>query len=458
MEQSIFQEKKLTKAILILVFPAMLGQLTTLVYNVADTYFVSLTNDPDQIAAVTLCTPVLLIIMSVGSIFGAGGNSLVARLLGSRHEQEAGKVISYCIYTVFICSIAVTLLTFIFLSMLVKLIGADTDNASFTGDYLRYVLFGVPFIMFSNAMVHIFRSAGLIKQATIGLMMGNIINIVLDFVFVVFFHLGTVGVAVATSIGFASNTLYYLVCIYQEAKKGNPMLSLSPKRYQPTLRMTGQVLSIGIPGALITIMMSFANIVLNNYIAIYGSGAVAAYGIAVKINTVAVMLSVGLSQGVAPLIGYSYGAKEYGRMKRAMKLSMIYSIVLGLFFTFIFIILREFLVGFFLNEEQLIEQAGLFLGTLCISNGITGIINLVTSYYQSCGKALPSLLITICKNVIIFIPTVILFNSLFGLTGIVAAQPFVEYMICAVCFIMYLVSVRKLGSKEVIKNGTPCPE
>lgn len=447
MEQSIFQEKKISKAIITLALPAMLGQLTTLIYNIADTYFVSLTNDPNQIAAVTLCTPVLLIIMSIGTLFGSGGSSIVARLLGSKQDAEAGTIISYCIYTTLIVSIVSMALLFIFLSPLVNLIGADADNASFTRDYLKYILFGLPFVMLSNSIIHIFRSVGLVRQATVGLMLGNITNIVLDFIFVVFFHMGTVGVAVATSIGFIVNTVYYLMCMFQKSKSDNKMLSLSTKQYKPTVKITVQVLSIGIPGALITIMMSISNIILNNYIAIYGSNAVASYGVAYKVNTIAVMLSVGLSQGVAPLIGFAYGAKEPVRLKKSMNLSMLYSVVLGLVFTCAFFLLRKPLVGLFISDEALTTQAGLFLSILCISNCVTGIINMVTSFYQACGKALPSLLITICKNAIIFIPTVIVLNTFFGLNGVIAAQPFVEYTITFVCIIMYLFSIRKLRTE-----------
>lgn len=447
MEQSIFQEKKISKAIITLALPAMLGQLTTLIYNIADTYFVSLTNDPNQIAAVTLCTPVLLIIMSIGTLFGSGGSSIVARLLGSKQDAEAGTIISYCIYTTLIVSIVSMVLLFIFLSPLVNLIGADADNASFTRDYLKYILFGLPFVMLSNSMIHIFRSVGLVRQATVGLMLGNITNIVLDFIFVVFFHMGTVGVAVATSIGFVMNTVYYLMCMFQESKSDNKMLSLSAKQYKPTVKITVQVLSIGIPGALITIMMSISNIILNNYIAIYGSNAVASYGVAYKINTIAIMLSVGLSQGVAPLIGFAYGAKEPVRLKKSMNLSMLYSVVLGLVLTCAFFLLRKPLVGLFISDEALTTQAGLFLSILCISNCVTGIINMVTSFYQACGKALPSLLITICKNAIIFIPAVIVLNTFFELNGVIAAQPFVEYTITVVCVIMYLFSIQKLQAE-----------
>lgn len=252
------------------------------------------------------------------------------------------------------------------------------------------------------------------------------------------FKWGTAGAALATSFGFFCASIYYLYCMVREEMKGNKLLSLAPHNFSPSRIIVSKVVGIGIPGALITVLLSVSNIVLNNFMAIYGSDAVASYGIAYKIDMVPIMLSVGLSQGVAPLIGYYYGAGKISQMFQSMKTSCFYGIALGSLFTAIFLVYGNHLAALFLYDESLVSQAGFFIRVLCLSAPMLGIINMVTSYFQALGKAFHSLIITILRNAVLFIPAVILLNSLWKLNGVIAAQPAVETILAAVCAIMYM--------------------
>lgn len=440
---SVFDETNLSRAIARVGLPAMLGQLTTLIYNMADTFFVSLTQEPAMIAAVTLCTPVLLIIMSIACVFGMGGSSVIARLLGEGRKEYAGKTVNFCTYAMALSGVFTAVLGLLLLAPLAELAGADAENLGYTQDYLRYVFLGAPFIMLSNGFVHLFRSAGLIRESTVGLVLGNAINIVLDYVFIIPLGWGAAGAAAATSLGFVCSSVYYLACMVNQNRRGDPLFSVSPRAFCPDRGMVSSVVSIGIPGALITVLMSVANIVLNNYIAIYGSNAVAAYGIAYKIDMVPIMLSVGLSQGVTPLIGYCFGAGQSGRMTATMRLSTLYGVLLGSVFTLLFLLTGQQLAGIFLHEDILAAQAGNFLRVLCLSAPALGIINMVTSYFQALGKALYSLSITVLRNAVLFIPAVILLNHLWGLAGVIAAQPVVEALLTVVCLVLYGWDCRK---------------
>ncbi len=307
---SVFEEKNISNAIMRVGLPAMLGQLTTLIYNIADTFFVSLTKDPAMIAAVTLCAPILLIIMSIASIFGMGGSSVIARLLGEDKKKESGTTMNFCVYAMAIAGIVTLVLGLVFLRLLAKVSGADADNIAYTCDYLKWIFLGAPFIILANGFVHLFRSVGLIMEGTVGLMLGNIINMVLDYVFIAVLGWGTAGAALATSLGFVCAVIYYIACMIREERKGNQFVPLTLERFSPDMAMIRNVVSIGIPGALITVLMSVSNIVLNNYLGIYGSDAVASYGIAYKLDMIPILLSVGLSQGVAPLVGFCYGGNQ----------------------------------------------------------------------------------------------------------------------------------------------------
>lgn len=435
---TVFEENNISKAIMRVGLPAMLGQLTTLIYNIADTFFVSLTKEPAMIAAVTLCTPILLIIMSVASVFGMGGNSVIARLMGEKKEEEVKRTLNFCMYAMIFAGILILAAGVLFMEQIAQLSGADAENMTYTCDYLRYIFLGAPFIILSNGAVHLFRSLGFIKESTIGLALGNSINVIFDFIFIVWLGWGTAGAALATSFGFFCSTVYYLICMLRAEHRKNPVIALSVRQFKPGRKRVGRVVSIGIPGALITVLLSISNIVLNNFMGIYGSNAVAAYGIAYKVDMVPIMLSVGLSQGVAPLVGYYYGAGKKDRMSRAMKLSVGYGIGLGVVFLVMFILSGTALAGIFLHDGALISQAGYFIRILGLSAPMLGVINMVTSYFQALGEAMKSLYITVMRNAVLFIPAVILLNYFWQLDGVIAAQPVVETILAVICIVMYV--------------------
>lgn len=445
---SVFEEKNISKAIMRVGLPAMLGQLTTLIYNIADTFFVSLTKEPATIAAVTLCGPILLIVMSIACIFGMGGSSVIARLLGEEKKEKAGATMNFCVYAMAIAGMVTLVLGLVFLQPLAKISGADADNMAYTCDYLKWIFLGSPFVMLANGFVHLFRSIGLIKEGTLGLILGNAMNMVLDYVFIAILDWGTAGAALATSLGFACASVYYVVCMIRESCRGNQLTPLAPRHFLPNTAMIRNVVSIGIPGALITVLMSISNIVLNNYISIYGSNAVASYGIAYKLDMIPILLSVGLSQGVAPLVGYYYGGNKKKRMSDTVKRTALYGILMGMAFTAVFVLLGKPLAAIFLQDDILIGQTGYFLKILSLSAPLLGIINMITSYFQALGKAFKSLTITILRNAALFIPGVILLNSFWNLNGVIAAQPVVESILAIICIVMY--------HKDIHSNNSSC--
>lgn len=376
--------------------------------------------------------------MSIANIFGTGGGSVIARLLGEGQKEEAGTTMNFCVYAMAAAGVMTLALGLVFLRPLAKMCGADAENIAYTCDYLKWLFLGAPFIIMANGFVHLFRSVGLIRQATIGLMLGNAINMALDYVFIAIFRWGTAGAALATSLGFVCAAIFYIACMIFEGCKGNQLVSVTPRCFSPNAAMIRSVVGIGIPGALVTVLMSVSNIVLNNYISIYGSDAVASYGIAYKLDLIPILLSVGLAQGVAPLVGYCYGRKERKRMSDIVKRTALYEILMGCFFTAAFTLLGKPLAGLFLDDPALIEQTRRFLGTLCLSAPMFGIINITTSYFQALGKAVKSLTITLLRNAVLFIPGVTILNHFWKLGGVIAAQPVVETVLAAICVLMYI--------------------
>lgn len=437
---SVFEGKSIPSTIIKIGVPAMLGQLATLIYNLADTYFVSLTKSAEQIAAVTLCVPVLLIIMSIACVFGMGGSSVIARQLGEGNRDYSAKCLNFCIYSIAIAGVLTLLLGLLVLTPVSRIIGADSSNLGYTRDYLKWIFIGAPFIMLSNGFPHALRSIGLIKESTIGIVLGNAVNIVLDWFFIVILRMGTAGAALATSIGFLCAAVYYFVCLIHRERKKDPLIALSPRQYKPAKQMVFDVVKIGIPGALITVMLSVSNIVLNNYISLYGSNAVASYGIAYKIDLFPIMLSVGLSTGIAPLIGFYYGARQKERLEKTMWTGTAYGVVLGVIFTALIMTFCRGFASVFLHEEGLVSLTAHFLRLLCFHAPLLGIINMATSYFQALGKAASSLAITVLRNVALFIPGVIIMNYFWQLDGVILTQLVVEAALTVICLIMYVMA------------------
>jgi len=448
MSHNIYEEKNPMKAVFYAAFPAMLGQITTLIYNIADTYFVSLTRDPNQISAVTLCSPLLLICMSIACVFGTGGASLAARLLGAKDTQQVKKTSSFCFWAMIAISILTSVIGLVFSTGIAKILGADESNLKFTVDYLNYIFLGCIFVMLANGMLHMFRSVGYIKQGTIGLILGNAINIVLDYIFIVLLNMQTAGAALATSLGFCGTTVYFIICMICFEHKGEHYLPLSPKEFSMQKDIVAEVLKIGIPGSLITILLSFSNIVLNNFLGIYGSEAIAAYGIAAKIVMIPIMLSVGLAQGVAPLIGFCYGAKEINRMKKTVTISNVFGVIMGSIFLVLFLTLTNQIIMLFLKDPELVALSSKMLLILTASAPVFGILNITSAFYQALGKPLPSLILTILRNVVIFIILIIVLNHFYHLEGVIAAQPVTEYLMTVASIILYLKSIKKLDKAD----------
>lgn len=449
MKSNIYNEKSIFKAVLMAGLPSMLAQVSSLIYNLADTYFIAATNDPEKISAVVLCTPFILIVMSFGLIFGAGSCSAISRKLGEGDRSAARKAASFASYSSLFTGVIIMIAGLIFIGPLARVLGADSGNYQHTVDYMRFLLLGSIPITIANNLKHMIRGVAMIKQATIGAIFGNAVNIVLDYVFISLLKMGTAGAALATSIGFVFEAAYMLICVYKAYKGGEEILSFSFKYYGFN-KMALEVLKIGCIAAMVTLMLSVANIVLNNFLSNYGSECVACYGIGYKLNMIPIMLAVGLSQGVGPLYGYNYGAKNYDRLRKSMKISLGIGIALGAFFLIIFLVFREFLCSIFLADPDLNSLAATYLVILCCSAPMVYPINIVTQYYQNIGKALPALIITVLRNVVVFLILIIILNLLFKDYGVVAAQPATEVVLGVVCLIMYFISAKKLG--KIRKN------
>jgi len=389
--QYLFEEASVPRAVATMAVPTIISMLVVVIYNMADTFFIGKTNDAMQVAAVSLATPVFMVFMALGNLFGIGGSSAISRALGEQRQERARQLSSFCCYGSLGLGLIVAAAFLLGMNGILKMIGASENTFQYAKEYLTYISFGGPFIMFGTAFGNILRGEGAAKESMIGNLIGTVTNIILDPVMILWLGWGVTGAAVATVIGNMAACLFYLMHFLK--KKSS--LSIRLRDFKMGEGIAVGVMAIGIPASLNNILMSCANIVLNNVLAKYGDTPVAAMGVAMKANMLVVLLQIGLCAGIQPLIGYSYGARNSKRLKKVFGFTGLCAVVMGTALTVLMVAARQAVIGI------------LFL---CINT------------IQGMGKALPSLVLTICRQGLVFIPLVFLLNRLFGLDGVIYAQ------------------------------------
>lgn len=435
MKEELFEKYSVPKAIMTLALPTILGMLVTVFYNMADTFFVGKTNDPNQMASVVLIFPLFMVLMAFGNIFGIGGGTYISRLLGLKEYEKVKNVSSFCFFACIVVGIVIGILLLLFMEGVLFLSGSTDKTYTFAKSYMSIIAIGTPFICLQQALGQIVRAEGAARSAMIGMMIGTIVNIILDPVMILGIGMGVVGAAIATIIGNICSVFYY---IYYLTKK-TTVLSISIKKVKMKWDIISNILTIGIPVFVNNILFSVANLVLNNFASGYGEIVVSSMGIPHRINSLPVMVMIGLSQGIQPFIGYNYSAKNHKRMNDAIRFSVISSVIFGTIITAISFFAAEPLVGIFIKNTEIIKMGSIFLKIFVIPIPILGIQFIFMNAFQAMGKALPALILSICRQGVAFIPALIIGKKLFGLYGIIWAQPVSDLITIAISIVLYII-------------------
>ncbi len=440
----LFEEAPVSRAVATMAIPTIISMLVVVIYNMADTFFIGQTNDAMQVAAVSLATPVFMVFMALGNLFGIGGSSAISRALGEKRFDRARTLASFCCYGSLGLGIIMAAGFLLGMDGILKMIGASENTYGYAKEYLTYISFGGPFIMFGTAFGNILRGEGAARESMIGNLIGTVVNIVLDPIMILAFGWGVMGAAVATVIGNVAASLFYL--LYFLRKKSS--LSIRIQDFRMGEGVAASVMAIGIPASLNNILMSCANIVLNNVLAQYGDTPVAAMGVAMKANMLVVLLQIGLCAGIQPLIGYNYGARNSKRLKKVFWFTGLCAVVMGTSLTVLMVIAREAVIRAFINDAQVIQYGIQMVIALQIAGPVLGILFLCINTIQGMGKALPSLVLTICRQGLVFIPMVFLLNRLFGLDGVVYAQAVADFISILMAAAICLIIIRRLERQD----------
>ena len=440
----LFEKAPVPKAVATMAVPTMISMLVVVIYNMADTFFIGQTKDPLQVAAVSLATPVFMIFMALGHLFGIGGSSAISRALGERRKDRAWHISSFCCYGSLGLGVMVAVISVLGMEQILHLIGASENTIGFARQYLTIISIGAPTIMFSTAFANILRGEGASRESMVGNLLGTIVNIILDPVMILGLGWGVSGAALATIIGNIAACFFYISYYV----RGKSMLSIHVKDFRRGEGIAASVAAIGIPASLNNILMSFANIILNQALVGYGDTPVAAMGVALKSNMLVVLLQIGLCVGIQPLIGYNYGSGNKKRLMQVFKFTGVVSVIMGMLLTLFMIIARKTMIQVFINDAEVVSYGIRMVVALQLSAPFIGILFLCINTIQGMGKALPSLVLTVCRQGLIFIPLIFILNAMLGLNGVIYAQPAADYLSILVGIMICMHLFRSMEHRE----------
>lgn len=451
-KEYLFEEAPLHKAIISLSVPMVISALVTVLYNLADTYFVSMINDPIQNSAVTLSAPLLLAFNAVNNLFGVGSSSMMSRALGAKDYETVSKSSAFGFYCSLFFGIAYSVVYTCFSSSFLTLLGADAQTASATGEYLKWtVSFGAAPAIINVVMAYLVRSEGATVHAGIGTISGCILNMLLDPFFVLPWglNMGAAGAGLATFISNCFACCYFFVLLFVKRKK--TYITLNPKKFGFNKKIAFGVFAVGIPACIQNLLNVTGMTVLNNFTADFGADAVAAMGIAYKVNMVPMNIAWGVAQGIMPLISYNYSSGNHYRMKKAVILTAKISEVFLISVAACFFLFSDNVITLFMDNEKVIEYGSAFLRGMCFGLPFLSMDFLAVHVFQACGMGGKSLIFAIMRKVVLEIPALFILNYLSPLYGLAYAQLCAEVILAAAAIIVLVKMFKKLN---VSKNNT----
>lgn len=440
-EKELFETASVPRAVATLAIPTIISQVVTMIYNLADTFFIGQIGNPYMVAAVSLVSPWFNLLTALGNLFGLGGSSLISRLLGAKKEKDIKYVSAFSVWG----GAAVTLLfsigTYLARRPLLTFLGASPDTYGFAESYLFWVvvLGGVP-TMVSLTMGHLLRSEGHARPASAGMMFGGILNVVLDPVLIFGFDMGVAGAAIATAFSNAASVVFFVIQYIRLGKKS--AVSLHPRYF--TFRFVGQIFSVGLASALATALGNASNMVIVRLASGYGDIPVAAYGIVKRIDQVPLNVSMGLCQGFMPLVGYNYASGDYKRMRAVSFFSWKTALVMSACFVACFAIFAPQILHLFIPEAETSALGASFLRIACLAVPLTSVNFLISYTLQAMGKGVQSVALTFGRQGLLNIPLLILMNLVVGLYGMIWTQLVVEVIMLPVSLGMYLLTWKRL--------------
>ena len=439
-KEKLFEDYPIKKAVAALAVPTILSSLVMVLYNLADTFFVGILNDPIENAAVALAGPLLLAFNAVNNLFGVGSSSLMSRALGKKDYKTVGKASAFGFYGALFFGLLFSILCTVFRNPLLQMLGADATTINATNGYINWtVSLGAAPAILNVVMAYLVRSEGAAMHASVGTMSGCFLNILLDPVFILPWglNMGAEGAGCATFISNCAACVYFFVVLAVKNKKKETFISLSPKKFTLERNVVSNVFIVGIPASIQNLLNVTGMTILNNFTASYGADAIAAMGISQKVNTVPMNIAMGLSQGIMPLVSYNYASGNSKRMKDTIKFTMKTALIFLVIVAALFFIGSENVVGMFIGDASVIAYGSRFLRGFCLGLPFLAVDFMAVGVFQAVGMGKEALLFAILRKVALEIPALFILNWLMPLYGLAYAQ-FTAEVILAIAAVLVL--------------------
>ena len=438
-QEDIFRDLPIPTALRMMILPAVISQMIVLIYNMADTFFVGQTGNPYMVAATSLILPVFNITLCLAGLAGIGGGTLISRLLGRQDHEEARKVSAFSIWLGIGIAAVFALGIAIFMEPVLDLLGAGENTYTFAKQYALCVIVvgGIPTVL-SNLLANLIRSTGRSKEASTGIVLGGLLNIALDplFMFVLLPDgYEVLGAGIATCLSNCIALIYFLIVV---ARMGHgSIITFSPRNGLPRRESIVSVFGVGIPSAVTSFLFDLDYVFIDKLMVSYHDLALAAIGIVLKVERFPLNVGIGICQGMMPLVAYNYSARNRKRMEDSIRLSRS----LGLIIAAISIALYElFAVQFaniFISDQQTVSLASQFLRVRVIATPLMFLCFFTVYLFQAFGKGRISLFLGVVRWMCLNIPMLFILNALVGMYGIVWAQVVSDAIMVAISFFIY---------------------
>ena len=445
----LFERTPIPRAVAQLAIPTILSSLVMVLYNMADTYFVGMINNPVQNAAVALAAPVLLAFNAVNNLFGVGSSSMMSRALGSKDYETVRRSSAFGFYSALICGVFFSALCLTFRGPLLIILGADEVTMEATSNYLFWtVVCGAAPAILNVVFAYMVRSEGASFHASAGTMSGCILNIILDPIFILpeGLNMGAAGAGLATFISNCVACLYFFALLYVRRK--TTFVSINPRKFGFQKAIVLGICAVGIPASIQNLLNVTGMTILNNFTSSYGADAVAAMGISQKINMIPMQVALGFSQGIMPLVSYNYASGNIKRMKEGIFFVARLMLPAMAVVSVVYYVGAGTLIGAFMKNESIIAYGSRFLRGFCLGTTFICMDFLAVGVFQAIGLGKAALIFALLRKIVLEIPALYILNFLFPLYGLAYAQFTAEFVLAMAAVVMLGWIFKKLQRGE----------
>ena len=424
----------ISKALLAMGIPTMLGMMVNAIYNLVDAYFVGGLGT-SQMGAISVVYPLGQIVVGLGLLFGNGSASYLSRLLGNRDQEQADRVASTALYSSVAVGAVLIIFSMIFLRPILRLLGATDSIMPYAMTYAGIYVVSCIFNVFNVTMNNIVTSEGAAKTTMLALMAGAVLNIGLDPVFIYTLDMGVAGAAIATAISQIVSTLIYLTFIFRKKS----IYSFKMKNCTFTKEIMSEIFKIGIPTLVFQILTSLSISLVNTQAGPYGDSVIAGMGAVTRIVSMGSLIVFGFIKGFQPIAGYSYGAKKFDRLHKAIRTSILWSTVFCVIYGLLLTIFSSRIIAQFTDGDlEMIRVGTQSLRINGLSFLLFGFYTVYSSLFLALGKGLEGFVLGACRQGICFVPVILILPVFWGINGILYVQPIAAVLSAIITIFMAL--------------------